>query len=355
MIKLVNSFLTSYDKEKVNNFLENYNNMDPINELKGKIKRIFQINNCYPVNSGSSALHIALMSIGIKENDDVICTTHTCVAILNAIKYVGANLVLVDCNYDVNKMDYNIKLKDINKKITSKTKAVIIPHMFGVACEIEEIKNIGIPIIEDITLSVGAKFNDGSLIGTKGDITVSSFHRTKVISSDVGGVIWCNNQKYEKNIYSILDYDGMYSVQYKKTYNYVMGDINAVLAASQIDQLEKFISIRRKNADILNMELRDFECINIPCIDNNDIYFRYIIEINNEMTSEYIVNEGIKKGIQFGRGVFPALHNVLGLNNDDFINSERAQKKLLSIPVYPGLSKSDLIYMCDTLKNILRS
>ncbi|MBD7915650.1 DegT/DnrJ/EryC1/StrS family aminotransferase [Clostridium sp. Sa3CUN1] len=355
MIKLVNSFLTEHDKEKVNNFLEDYNNMDPIRELKNKIKQIFQINNCYPVNSGSSALHIALMAIGVKKNDEVICTTHTCVAILNAIKYVGANVILVDCKYDVNKMDYNIKLNDIKKKITSKTKALIIPHMFGVACEIEEIKNIGIPIIEDITLSVGARFSDSSLIGTKGDITVSSFHRTKVISADVGGIIWSNNQKYEKNICDILDYDGMYSLQYKQTYNYVMGDINAVLAASQIDQLEKFISIRRKNADILNMELRDIKYINIPDINKNNIYFRYIIEINNEMTSEYIVNEGIKKGIQFGRGVFPALHNVLGLDNSNFVNSERAQKKLLSIPVYPGLSKSDLIYICDTLKNILRS
>lgn len=353
-IKLTDCNLTDLDKSNVSKYLQersSFQRKDPIEELESAFSQYIGRRFCIAVNSGTSALHLSLLALNISREQEVITTTHTCVSILNAISYVNGTATLIDCNYDVLKMDYNFNDNDILYKINNKSKAIIIPQMFGVPTELGSIIGKGIPIIEDGTLSLGSKYKDGSYVGSKGDISVFSLHSSKMMSASVGGIILTDNEKYYNNILNRLSYK--ITPKYSPTYNYKIGEINAVLAKSQLEQLESFIFERRKNASKISSNLAKYKGIKLPYIDKHHVYYRYLLELPQGRHPEIFVSMGLKHGIEFGRGVHPALHNYLHLPEIDFINSEKFQERILSVPVYPGLNKNKINYICDVLKIIL--
>ncbi len=354
MIKLVKPYIIDKDNEAIDTYLKKLisgEDMNPITRLEKNFSNYIGVKYCRALNSGSSSLHIALLSLNVGSGDEVICSTHTCLAILNAIKYVGAIPILVDSKYDVANMNFNIDENKIADKITDKTKAIIIPHMFGVPADIEEIKKYNIPMIEDGTLSLGAKLNNGKFVGSIGDISIFSLHKSKVISADVGGVILTDNEKYKNEIDKLLDYAS--SQNYTLNYNYTIGDLNAVLANEQLKRIDEFIKMREENASRITEILSVNKNLKLPNISKNHIYFRYLVELPEYITAEEVVKNGHEYEIEFGRGVHPALHNFIGLDKNIFMNSEKAQKRIVSIPVYPGLKESEIEFMCNTLLNII--
>lgn len=150
----------------------------------------------FATNSGRSAEYIALKSIGVKKGDEVIIQAFTCVAVPNSILWLGATPVYADIDES-----YNIDPEDLRKKITKRTKAVIVQHTFGIPADIAKIKKVarGLPIIEDCAHALGAKAN-GKKIGTIGDIAFFSFGRDKVISSVFGGMLVVNNKKLYSDV-----------------------------------------------------------------------------------------------------------------------------------------------------------
>lgn len=354
MIKLVKPYITDQDNGAINAYLKNLitgEDIDAITEFEKNFSNYIGVKYCRALNSGSSSLHIALLSLKVGNCDEVICSTHTCLAILNAIKYVGANPILVDIKYDVANMNFNINENMIADKINRKTKAIIIPHMFGVPADIEEIRKFNIPIIEDGTLSLGAKFSNSRLIGSIGDISIFSLHKSKVISADVGGVILTDNEEYKNEIDKLLDYAS--SQNYTLNYNYTMGDLNAVLANKQLKRIREFIRMREENANRISEILSVNKNLKLPKISKNHIYFRYLVELPDYIAAEEVVKKGYEYEVEFGRGVYPALHNYIGLDKNIFVNSEKAQKRIVSIPVYPGLKENEIKFMCNTLLNIV--
>ncbi|MDP4176905.1 MAG: DegT/DnrJ/EryC1/StrS family aminotransferase [Bacillota bacterium] len=354
MIRLVKPHIIDTDKEAINRYLKKImdnENIDPISNFQNNFSKYIGVKYCNAVNSGSSALHLALLSLKVGSGDEVICSTHTCVAILNAISYVGAVPNLVDIKYDVINMNFNIDADKIANEINDKTKAIIVPHMFGVPANIEKIKRYNIPIIEDGTLSLGAKFSNGELVGSAGDVSIFSLHKSKVISADVGGVILTNNERYKTEIDSLLSYGNV--GKYTVNYNYTMGELNAVLVNEQLKRIDELIKMRKENADKITKILIKNKNISLPDISNNHIYFRYLVEIPENITAEQVVKKGYEYEIEFGRGVYPALHNYLGLDKKIYTNSEKAQKRIVSIPVYPGLKEKEIEVMCKALLNII--
>ena len=142
----------------------------------------------------TTALHLALLSLDIGRGDEVICTNLTFIAPANMIALTGAKLVLVDINEET----LSMKISKIKKKITKKTKAILVVHAFGYPANIEEIKKLAkinnLKIIEDVAESIGAKSN-GILCGTFGDIACYSFFANKIITTGEGGMILTNNKK----------------------------------------------------------------------------------------------------------------------------------------------------------------
>ena len=134
------------------------------------------------VSSGTAALHLALLALEIGEGDEVVIPSFVCPALLNAIRYVRATPVLADINREA----FNIDVRDLERRLTGKTRAIIVPHMFGLPADIDDITALGIPVIEDCAQSLGSRYR-GAPTGSFGVLSVFSFYATKVICTGEGG------------------------------------------------------------------------------------------------------------------------------------------------------------------------
>lgn len=172
---------------------------DQLQQLKQQLKQYFNVSHCWLLNAGRSALYLALKSLNLKSTDQVLCQAFTCVAVPNAIGWAGAKPVFIDTLEN----GFNLDVKDLKRKITQKSKALIIQHTFGQPDDLKAIKKIcrkyQLILIEDCAHSLGADYQ-AKPIGTFGDITVLSFGRDKVISSVFGGALLTHNQALAKKI-----------------------------------------------------------------------------------------------------------------------------------------------------------
>ncbi|MEK7658939.1 MAG: DegT/DnrJ/EryC1/StrS family aminotransferase [Patescibacteria group bacterium] len=307
------------------------------------------------VNSGTSALHLALLALDIKEKDEVICSSYTCVALLNAISYVKAEAKLVDCNFNVEKGDFNISLFDLKNKISSKTKAIIVPHMFGFPAEIEKIIKLGIPVIEDATQSLGGEYL-GKKLGSYGAISIFSVHFSKMITTGNGGVFATDSENLYRKAKFFGDYENTIVQQrlkkpesYNVQYNYKVSDLNAYLGISQLNQLNQFVNKRKSIAKVYSRLLKGIA--QLPDLSKENIFWRYVIEI--EKNPIEVIKEAAKNGIEIGRGVYPPLHQYLKMDDKLFPNTKKAISSLIALPIYPSLTDKEINYLIKVLKNIL--
>lgn len=282
-------------------------------------------------NSGTAALHLALLVLGIGPKDEVIIPSFVCTAVLNAVNFVGAKAKLADIELD----DFNLSFDDAKKRLSKKTKAIILPHMFGKSADIHNFLKIGIPIIENCAQSVGAKLH-GKRIGSFGALSIFSFYATKMLTTGYGGMVCSNNSLYIKRIKDFIDTDERQD--YKVRYNYKMSDIAAALGLSQLDKLSSFIVKRRKLARIYGEILSNSKRILLPSSEGH-IYFRYVIRVRGDIKK--IIKELTRKGIEAKRPVFKPLHQYLSLNGSDYPNTEVAYNSAISLPIYPLLGEGE--------------
>src|SRR3989338_11463137 len=153
-----------------------------VKEFEKELSNYIGTSGGIATSTGTLALHLALMSLDVKENDEIIAPSYVCRSVLNAILYCGAKPVLCD----VDKEDYNISFEDAKRKLTKRTKAIIVSHMFGCPAEIDKFRRLGIYIIEDCAHSIGAKYK-GRKVGSWGDLAIFSFEGTKYIVTGEGG------------------------------------------------------------------------------------------------------------------------------------------------------------------------
>lgn len=312
-------------------------------------------------NSGTSALILALKTVGVKPGDEVILPTYTCIAVLHAVVQTGGTPRLVDNSYDVESMDYNITADKIRDKITDKTVAIIVPHMFGVPAAIDEIIALDIPVIEDITLSLGVSFK-GRLVGTWGTLAVCSFHASKMIACGEGGILAASNQEF---LYKARHLNGWENEQaslrvkavdlpeYELRYNFHLSDIASALGISQLRKLLRFSSRRRELAQHYTKELSGLSGLLCPAAKESNIFFRYLVAIERGDPIS-IIKKFSDFGIEAGRGVYPPLHRFLKEPNDWYPCAERAVNTLISIPLYPALTNNEVDYILDVSKRIFR-
>lgn len=298
------------------------------------------------VNSGTAALHLALLALGIKKGDEIILPTYVCTAVLNAINYTGAFPILAD----INPYDFNISYKDTKSKITNKTKAIIVPHMYGIPADIDKFLELDVPIIEDCAQSIGAKFN-GLKVGTFGDISIFSFFASKLLTTGNGGAVYSKNNELIDLVYDLVDFDCRPT--YKTRYNYRMSDLQSKLGLSQLKKLDKFIKRRKEIAEEYNKIIEkksDCFIVKIPKIKEN-VWYRYII-ISERKTN--IKEEFLKEDIKVINPLekWELLHNYLHLNKNNFLNAEKITYKTISIPIYPSLTDEEIIKIKKTMNKI---
>lgn len=298
------------------------------------------------VDSGTAALHLALVALDIKNGDEVIIPTYVCTAILNALNYVGATPVVTD----INSFDFNISYEDTLQKITAKTKAIIIPHIYGIPAEIEKFLKLGIPIIEDCAQSIGAKYKNQK-VGTFGDISIFSFYATKLLTTAKGGAIFSKNKKLIDNIFDLINFDCRPT--YKVRYNYHLSDLQATLGLSQLKKLDFFINRRKEMSEEYNKIIEKKDAILVKVDDCKEcVWYRYVII--SEEKPEKIIEAFSKEGISIINPLenWELLHNYLGLNRNYFPNSESITQKTISIPIYPSLSNNEIIKIKKAINKI---
>lgn len=281
------------------------------------------------VSSGTAALQLVLIAMGIGAKDEVIIPSYVCSALLNAVHTVAAKPVLADIDPDTGNMDP----LDAKKRITRRTKAIIVPHMFGLAADLDRLTALGVPIIEDCAQAIGSTYA-GQPVGTFGQAAIFSFYATKVMTTGEGGMVVSGQKKIIGRIKDLREYDE--KPEYKIRYNYKMTDIQAALGLAQLDQLETFIRRRRRIAKKYSRFLKEFG-LKPPCTDPGHIYFRYIVGLKSDAAG--VIQRLREKGVMAARPVYKPLHQYLKLKG--YPQTTRMWRNSISLPIYPGLTRRD--------------
>ena len=288
------------------------------------------VRNGVAVSSGTAALHLVLIALGVGEKDEVIIPSYVCSALLNAVMYVNAVPVVTD----IDRFTFNMDADDLKKRVTRKTKAIIVPHMFGLPADIDEILSLGIPIIEDCAQSVGSRYK-GGYTGGFGVLSIFSFYATKMLATGEGGMILSDDDRLAGIVRDLRDYnekDG-YSVRYK----YKMTDMQAALGISQLKKLPFFIERRKEIAGLYDRTLKGIS-FPVPAAPEGreHIYYRYVLLLDD---SSKFIEKMQQIGIECRRPVFKTLHEYLGLTG--YPVAVEVMDQAVSIPVYPLLGDEE--------------
>lgn len=341
-----------------------------VKQFEEKFANYVKAKYCVGLTSCTDALFLALKYLGIGPGDEVITTILTFAATSNAIEYCGAKPIFIDVEPNTG----NINADLIEKAITSKTKAIIVVHLYGLMCDMKKIHKIarkyGIKIIEDSAHCIGGE-RDGILPGQLSDFACFSFHAIKTITSGEGGAITTNNKKaYEWLIKARLH--GMsknaadrYTKHYEHNdmeflgYKCNMTNISAALLLNQIDRISTYLKKRERIANIYNQSFSKNKAITLPQTVTNAIHARFLYTIwVDSKKRDAIIKEIQNKGIGVSVHFFP-LHFLTyyrkkyGYKRGDFKIAEKIGDSTISLPFYPKLTKENIRYITKTINSIV--
>ena len=317
---------------------------DRVSGFERDLARRVATDEAVAVSSGTAALHLALRALGVRTGDQVAIPSFVCSALLHAVRYEGADPLLID----VDPVSFNLDAKDLRKRATSRTRAVILPHMFGLPCNVEGVQAFGIPVIEDCAMSLGAKTN-GTPVGGFGEISIFSFYATKMVASGEGGMVATDRRELAERVRDLREYDGREDGQLR--FNYKMSDLHAAVGAVQLGKLDAFIAKRQGLAARYGEALSNRACR--PPSDSPDhIFFRYVVRTDREAGD--LVGEFEKKGVAARRPVFYPLHRLLGISEAEYPGTEAAYRSAVSIPLYPALTEAEVEKVIKSAQEVLR-
>ncbi|WP_409198434.1 DegT/DnrJ/EryC1/StrS family aminotransferase [Methanobrevibacter acididurans] len=307
-------------------------------------------------NSGTAALHVAMLSAGLKPGDEVITTPFTFVATGNSVLYTGAKPVFVD----IDPKTYTLDPSKIEEAITENTKAILPVQLFGQSADMKPICDIAkdndLIVIEDAAQAHGAKYNGDEKVGSIGDMGCFSFYPTKNMTTSEGGMITTDNEELAKKS-RIYRAHGS-SVKYKHDvigYNFRMTDIGAAIGLEQLKKIDSFNEKRINNAKYLTEGLKDLKGITTPFVreGSKHVFHQYTIRVSAQKRDEWVefFNEnGIGNGIHYPIPLYEQpLYEKLGYKQDLPVTKEIAST-VISIPVHPSLTTQDL----DTIIKVVR-
>lgn len=346
-----------------------------IDEFEKKIAEYCGAKYAVAVSSGTAALHIACLAIGITHNNEVITSPITFAASANCILYCGGKPVFCDVQKDT----ININPDEIKKIISNKTKAIIPVHFSGHPCDMIEINQIAkkhkLAIIEDAAHALGSVYRNIKTGSCKfSDMTILSFHPVKHITTGEGGMVLTNKKElYEK--LKILRSHGITKAKVRKSkfdgawfydqkylgFNYRITDIQCELGNKQALRLDFFVKKRREIVKKYYQELSDIKDIELiferPYVKSS--WHIFPIRIKRDTKERLrIYNELREKGIQTNVHYKPVyMHSYYISKGYDYTNScpeaEQYYKETLTLPLFPTLKNEDFIYIIKILKKIL--
>lgn len=331
----------------------------PLEEFENEFAKFIGAKYCVGVNSGTDALHLSLMALGIGEGDEVILPTFTFVATAYAILYVGAKPVFVD----IDPLTYNIDIKSIEDKITKKTKAIIPVHLYGQPCRMDKILQLAnkykLLIIEDACQSHGATFK-GKKVGNFGNLAAFSFYPGKNLGAyGDGGAVVTNSSRLLKKIKRLREYGASSKYVFEQLgFNSRLDSLQASILNVKLKYLKHWNKKRQELAENYNKLLLSVKQITTPYQDKNlsHVYHLYVIQTprRNEL-KDYLQKRGVQTGVHYPISLHlqKSLKN-LGYKKGDFPVAEKLNSKILSLPIFPELTFKQLEYIVDSIKTFFQ-
>jgi perosamine synthetase len=332
-----------------------------------KAKYAVAVSNC------TTALHLAMIVSGVGQGDEVICPSMSYIATANAIKYVGATPVFAE----INPSNYNLDIFDVEKKISAKTKAILLVHQIGMPADIDAFKELAsknkIKLIEDAACAAGSSYK-GSKVGSHSDLVCFSFHPRKVISTGDGGMITTNNEAYYERL-KLLRQHGMsvndrtrhesskiiFEDHLEVGYNYRLTDIQASVGIRQLEKIDWIVGKRRKIASRYHKAFKHIPFIQLPLEKKGYFsnYQSYSIYLKDDcpVGRNEIMQKMLDAGISTRRGIMTT-HRETAYKEEcaglSLPVSEKACDRSIILPLYVPMKDEDIEKVISTLKSILK-
>jgi len=334
-------------------------------EFESRFEKLCNVKYAIAVNSGTSALEIALRTMKLKPEDEVLVPTNTFTSTAATVFFAGAKPVLTD----INPKTLCIDMENIQKNITPKTKGIMVVHVGGLICpEIEEIRGFcrdkKLFLIEDDAHAHGTTINKKPA-GSLGDIGCFSFYPTKVMTTGEGGMITTNKDEIAEKIRVLRD-QGKENFNSNTIielgYNWRLPEINAAVGITQLKRLPEIIEKRNKTAKYYDRELEKTSGITprntSPNILNN--YYKYVAFLEPDINRDKLKEKLRAKGVRCSGEVYwPPLHlqpiykQLLGTKKGDYPQAEDACKTMICLPLYAQMTTEDAQYVIEKLKETL--
>lgn len=344
-----------------------------VNEFEKLFAKRHQVKHALAVSNCTTALHLALVALGIGEGDEVLVPAFTWVSTANAVMYCNAIPVFVD----IDPVTFNIDPQEIRNKLTSKTKAIIPVHLFGLCANIDTIKAIAphLKIVEDGACAAGSAVN-GQPAGSLGDIGCFSFHPRKSITTGEGGMLTTNDDVLAEKLNMLRNHGASVSEEQRHKgpkpyilpefdivgYNYRMTDLQGALGVVQLKKLDQFIVERNEWAQFYHRELAKLDWLRIPLYSSNYLhgwqsYVLFVDEAKSPLKRNDLMEYLQQKGISTRPGTH-AVH-MLGFYKDkfkikasDYPGAYAANEFSMSIPLHNRMVREDYDYIVDALTSI---
>ena len=325
-----------------------------VKDFESKFSKYIGTKRGLGVNSGSDALFMAVKALDINKGEEVITVSHTFISTVDAISRNNAIPVFVDIDPDT----YCIDVSKIESKITDKTRAIIIVHLYGHPADMDPIikiaKKYGLFVIEDCSQAHGAKYK-GKTVGSLGDISCFSFYPVKNLGAygDGGFIALNNNDLYDK-----LEMMHNYGQSMKNQYEFIginsrLDEIQAAILNIKLGYLDNWNNERKKLANIYN-KLLDNSVFKVPCIKQyaDHVFHLYVIQSNNrDAIRDYLLKKDIQTMVHYPIPIHEqnAYKNLLTPN---IPITEEICSKIVSLPINPWLKSFEVEKICEILNNM---
>src|SRR5579872_4772391 len=316
-----------------------------VKAFEAEIASYLGVKHAVAMNSGTDALHLALRALGIGPGDEVITTPFTFVATTEAIGIVGATPVFVD----IDPLTFNIDPALIERAITGRTKAILPIHLYGAPAKMVEIERIakqhGLAVVEDCAQAIGAHIG-GRKLGTIGDIGCFSFFPTKNLGAyGDGGLVTTNNDAIAEKLKTLKIHGGKRKYYHDELgINSRLDEIQAAILRVKLPHLERWIEARRSIAARYTSAFKDEPQITVPAdrAGERHVFHQYTVRIDErDRVKEQMAAAGVQTMIYYPVPLHKQnVHRALPAARERFPHSEQAAREVLSLPIYPELSRS---------------
>jgi perosamine synthetase len=320
-----------------------------VERFEREMAAFFGLQGGVAVSSGTAALELALRALRIGAGDEVIMPSYVCAAPWLATQRVGAQARLVDIDLNT----FNIDPLTASRAVTDKTRAIIVPHLFGLPADLTALEELGIPLIEDCAQTLGVT-EQGRPVGTVGRLTICSFYATKLLCAGEGGMVLSNEEALLERVKSLREYDGAPTLD-PFSFNLKITDVQAAIGLSQLRRFTAFHERRRFLAAAYRDVLSSKTAVSpTEPPGRTHGYYRFVIRLNHFRNNHKgllgLIRTLEQQGIHCRKPVFRPLHRYL--DQSGFPNSDEADRTALSIPLYPDLTDDEVRQIQQSLAKV---